>query len=120
MAIAPLTNGVVVSLGGSTHSGTLVVDGSVLGALNTGTLRIGSYNDATNGGAATLTAAGISVDGPVNLIGHATTLLLNTSGRHCRDRIWHDPGRHADRHLRRQRAAEQPQRGRQPGRLCRE
>ena len=70
-----------MSLGGvSPAGGMLVADATLLGDINTGTLRIGSYNDAANGGAGTITAGNISVDGPVSLNGHAATLPVNSLG----------------------------------------
>ncbi len=81
VAIAPFSSGTPVSLGGvSPGGGTLVADGRLLADINTGTLRIGSYNDAANGGTGTITAGNISVDGPVSLNGHAATLLVNSLG----------------------------------------
>ncbi|HUN40417.1 MAG TPA: filamentous hemagglutinin N-terminal domain-containing protein [Acetobacteraceae bacterium] len=83
VAIAPLSGGTLVSLAGSTsNTGTLLIPGNLLADINAGngTLQIGSYADFVNGGAGTVTAGAISVDGPVNLGGVAATLRLDSIG----------------------------------------
>ena len=67
--IAPFSATAAQSIGGSFYS-----------HINAGTLTIGQYRDTANGNATSLTAAGISVDGSVDLIGRVDTLALRTSG----------------------------------------
>ena len=67
--IAPFSATATQSIGGSLYS-----------HINAGTLTIGQYTDAANGNAVSLTAAGISVDGSVDLTGRVNTLVLRTSG----------------------------------------
>ncbi|HUB14477.1 MAG TPA: filamentous hemagglutinin N-terminal domain-containing protein, partial [Acetobacteraceae bacterium] len=58
----------------------LTLAGSVLPAVNTGTLQLGSYNDFANGGSATISAGNIVLDAALFLNGEATTLRLDSTG----------------------------------------
>ena len=75
--IAPFSTTVAMNLGGATQ---LAVDSTLLGNIGTGTLTIGGYTDATNGNAAKLTAANITLAAAVDLTGKAATLNLLTLG----------------------------------------
>ena len=75
--LAPFTSGTPISLAGTAAgAGTLEIDPTLLGAINTGTgsLRIGGF---TGGG---VTAGNISLDGGVNLGLVANTLELDSNG----------------------------------------
>ena len=68
VSIAPFSAS-PISLAGSSGA-HLLLDSTLLGEISTGTLLVGS----------TPTTTGISVDGAVNLAGHAKTLVLSTTG----------------------------------------
>ncbi len=78
--LAPFTATTALSLAGSAGS-HLLIDTTLLGDINTGTLVVGGFTDvpalATSPAAS---AASISIDGAVDLTGHATTLLLLANG----------------------------------------
>src|SRR6185312_8726109 len=73
--IAPFTNSVSMSLGGTSQP--VQVDSTLLSNISTGTLVAGQFTD---GNAISITAAGITLDGAVNLTGKANVLFLATLG----------------------------------------
>jgi hypothetical protein len=78
--LAPFTKTTAVSLAGSpgVH---LLIDTTLLADISTGTLLVGGFTDVLSlATGPTPSAASISIDGPVDLTGRATTLLLEATG----------------------------------------
>jgi filamentous hemagglutinin family protein len=78
--LAPFTSTTAVSLAGSSGA-HLLIDTTLLGDITTGTLVVGAFTDVPSKVTSrAASAASISIDGPVDLTGHATTLLLEAAG----------------------------------------
>lgn len=75
--LAPYTSPTTVSLGGS--SGNVFAAG-VFNAMNTGTVVVGQFTDMPNASTLDTSAGDISVDGSVDLTGHAVSLVLISTG----------------------------------------